>query len=128
MASLTLSISVALVMLQPAATADATTRTIAKIAALKVAVARYRSFAGSAPTSLDALVNPPAGATCAPDVNPSSATFRQLRGWCGPYVPTEFGDNFMRDAWGTLLNFTTTIRSCGPNRSCGDGDDINVPD
>ncbi len=98
--------------------------------AVKDAVARYRADGNGTPANLAALSAAPTGAiTCAPDTNPASATFRKLRGWCGPYLlrDTMGSDLPNRDGWNTLLQYNgTTLTSCGPNRVCGDGDDITA--
>ncbi|MFQ5901723.1 MAG: type II secretion system protein GspG, partial [Thermodesulfobacteriota bacterium] len=58
-------------------------------------------------------------------------------GWNGPYVDANIGDEFgqtnsyLRDAWGNNYVYDSTvspptITSCGPNGSCGDGDDLVV--
>lgn len=95
---------------------------------IKEAVTRYRADGNGNPPTLDALVTAPGGATaCAPDTNPASANFRKLRGWCGPYLNREAAgsDLTKRDGWKSLLQYNgTTLVSCGPNRTCGDGDDI----
>lgn len=106
------------------------TETYARMDKIRAAAALYRAHGNSTPPSLDALTTPPSGAAaCAPDTAPASATFRQLRGWCGPYLEREAAgtDLLKRDGWRTLMEYTgTTLRSCGPNRTCGDADDITT--
>jgi hypothetical protein len=93
---------------------------------IKVAIGKHKADSGSNPTNLDLLVSNQTG-SCSPDVNTASPTFRTLRGWCGPYLSLEFtqGDLHKRDSWGSLFSYDgINLRSCGPNRSCGDSDDI----
>jgi hypothetical protein len=126
--SSTAMILVSVSLMEPAETPAATAKTIAALDRLKEASSRYQENVGSPPPNLDALLVP-AGAPCAPDTVPSSPTFRQLRGWCGPYLDQEISgsDLFKRDGWGTLLQYNgNTIVSCGPNRVCGDGDDLSI--
>jgi prepilin-type N-terminal cleavage/methylation domain-containing protein len=79
----------------------------------------YLTHFGSPPPSLNALIV--RGAQ--PVYNPVTKI-----GWNGPYVDGTVPD-WDRDAWGTALVYsgaTRTLRSCGPNRSCGDGDDLTI--
>ena len=49
-------------------------------------------------------------------------------GWNGPYVDIRVAD-WDFDAWGRSYQYTSatrTIRSCGPNGTCGDADDISI--
>jgi hypothetical protein len=125
--ALSATVGVSLVMLQPEISGDAAARTSAQLATVSAAIVQYRNYAGAGPASLDALVTAPSGMSCAPDTNSGSATFRQLRGWCGPYLDQEIQDSYRRDGWGAVLQFDgTQLTSCGPNRSCGDGDDVSV--
>lgn len=94
---------------------------------VKAAIDRYRLDGNSGPPNLNALTT--STGTCAPDTNPASVNFRKLRGWCGPYLPRESAgsDLLIRDGWNSILQYNgTTLVSCGPNRVCGDGDDITV--
>ncbi len=104
--------------------------TYKRIDTIKSAVIRYRADGNGNPPTLDALTAAPTGATaCAPDTNPASANFRKLRGWCGPYLQREAtgSDLTKRDGWNSLLQYTGSVLvSCGPNRACGDGDDITT--
>jgi type II secretory pathway pseudopilin PulG len=127
---LVIAASVALLSQQPGETANGATITWQRMDAIQKAVGNYKTNNGGTPPTLDALVTKPASApVCAPDTNASSATFRQIRGWCGPYLdnPLPGSDTFKRDGWKTLLQYNgTTLTSCGPNRVCGDGDDIKI--
>lgn len=122
--SVTLTISFSL--LEPQTRVGSVDETIQKMEKIRTAIVRYRTDGGSNPTNLDRLISQ-SGSTCSPDTNPSSSTFRQLRGWCGPYLSAEFtsGDLHKRDGWGSLFAYDgINLRSCGPNRTCGDSDDI----
>lgn len=122
--SITLTVSVSL--LEPQTRVASVDQTIQQMEKVRNAITRYRTDGGSNPSNLDQLVSQ-AGSSCAPDTNPTSPSFRQLRGWCGPYLDTEFtsGDLHKRDGWGSLFAYDgINLRSCGPNRTCGDSDDI----
>ncbi len=57
------------------------------------------------------------------DFDPISKT-----GWNGPYIDSSVTD-WNLDAWGTALQYSSTnrnIKSCGPNKTCGDSDDLTV--
>lgn len=107
--------------------------TYARFDKIRAAASRYRADGNGTPPTLDALTTAPSGAAaCAPDTVPGSSTFRQLRGWCGPYLDRDpaGADQLKRDGWRTALQYNgltgTTLRSCGPNRVCGDTDDITT--
>lgn len=122
--TITLGVSVSLLDSQEK-TGDAGD-SLQKMEKIKTAIAKHKADSGSNPANLDLLVSNPTGA-CVPDTNPASATFRTLRGWCGPYLSFEFtqGDLHKRDSWGSVFAYDgINLRSCGPNRSCGDADDI----
>ena len=74
---------------------------------------------GSVPTSLTELTVIGAYST----YDPFSKT-----GWRGPYIDSSV-DGWDEDAWGTAYDYNSgarTITSCGPDLSCGNGDDIQV--
>jgi hypothetical protein len=106
--------------------------TVDRMELIKSAVAKYKVNHGGStqPTSLDHLVTTDGGAACALDNSTTSATYKTLQGWCGPYIDVTFSENsteFKTDAWGTVFSWTSgtgTLRSCGSNRTCGDSDDI----
>jgi prepilin-type N-terminal cleavage/methylation domain-containing protein len=79
----------------------------------------YRGHIGANPAALgDLLVQ---GAQ--PAYNPYTQ-----RGWRGPYVTTTDAA-WNQDAWGTAFQYNAgagTLTSCGPNRTCGNADDIVV--
>ena len=95
---------------------------------LLTAIARFKSDnGGSAPATLDELVTT-TGTPCAADNNPLSATYRQLQGWCGPYVDRIFTgapDEYKTDGWGVTFSYDgATLTSCGQDKTCGNGDDL----
>jgi type II secretory pathway pseudopilin PulG len=78
------------------------------------------------PSTLTDLVTQPVAGTCAATYNP----FNQ-QGWRGPYLSTT-DNTWNRDAWGTAFVYFSagpparTLRSCGPDLTCGTSDDINL--
>jgi type II secretory pathway pseudopilin PulG len=99
--------------------------TIKRMEALREAALRFRAHNGGAPTQLDHLATTN-GAPCAIDTDTSSPTYKSFTGWCGPYLDRDVGGNVYRtDGWGTPFQYAApTVTSCGPNLTCGDGDDI----
>lgn len=61
------------------------------------------------------------------------ASYRQSK-WDGPYIQDKYDDNgYTRDAWQTPYrydytegNTSCTLTSCGPDRTCGNSDDIEI--
>jgi hypothetical protein len=97
--------------------------------ALRLGLNRYQAHFGIYPPSFNELVTGPVGACVA------SATPPALSGWCGPYVdpsflvsPGVYSDEYQKDGWGSAFNYsgppTGALRSCGPDRICANGDDI----
>ena len=85
----------------------------------RVVAAGFISNVGSVPTALTNLTTQGAFANYDP--------FTKI-GWRGPYVNST-DVNWNKDAWGTLLEYSQAgryIRSCGPNLTCGNADDITV--
>lgn len=122
---LTAGLGVSLALLDPAADSQNQAKTAERVDAIKAAVAKWKANNSGSPASLDALVIQGTQPACAPDTNSSSATFRQLRGWCGPYMDRDVGDLFKMDGWGSSFVYNgTNLTSCGPNRTCGDADDV----
>ncbi|HDL10186.1 MAG TPA: LamG domain-containing protein [Candidatus Omnitrophica bacterium] len=70
-----------------------------------------------------------------PDVSRfySPASYRQSK-WDGPYIQDKYNDNgYTKDAWNTAYRYdytagstSCTLRSCGPDRTCGNSDDITI--
>ncbi len=122
----TVTVTVSISLMEPQQRAGNVDSTIQKMEVIKKAVGKYRTDSGSNPANLDQLISQ-AGGSCAPDLNPTSSTFRKLRGWCGPYLSLDFstGDLHKRDSWGSLFSYDgINLRSCGANKVCGDTDDI----
>jgi type II secretory pathway pseudopilin PulG len=121
------------VVLLPSALTRQSRETVDRAAELRVGILAYAfshgGIGGTHAPSLDALVTTD-GVACAMDLVPTDTTYLTLQGWCGPYVDQSILQslsNFKTDGWGTLFNYasgTTVITSCGPNRTCGDSDDI----
>ena len=92
--------------------------------------------AGALPLSLNGLVTTDGvisdgTVNCHTDNNPAHvATYLSLQGWCGPYINQVFQENpneFKTDGWMSLFQYnsaTGVITSCGPDRTCGNGDDL----
>lgn len=86
----------------------------------------YEAHCLGAPSSLNDLISQPATGTCSSAYDPFTK-----RGWSGPYVSSTSAD-WNADAWGTAIQYfnagppARTLRSCGPDRSCGTADDISV--
>ena len=115
--------------MKPSNDVNATRNTIDKMKILEAAIVRYTADVGAKPTTLDALIARTTESACAPD-----PVTRKLIGWCGPYIDIPIQQNnldYKTDGWGVLFQLLpippgppTTLKSCGPNLSCGDGDDI----
>jgi len=86
----------------------------------------FQVHCGAPPTILDDLITMPAAGTCSTVYDPFLKT-----GWRGPYVSTT-DPSWNKDAWGTTFEYyvvgppARTIRSCGPDKTCGNTDDISV--
>jgi type II secretory pathway pseudopilin PulG len=102
--------------------------TFQRVDVLQSALRLYKvHHANTAPATLDALVTL-TGAACTMNTTVGSPGYRKLQGWCGPYVNVVFtqdSNQFKTDGWGTLFQYdTVTLRSCGPDRTCGNADDL----
>jgi hypothetical protein len=105
-----------------------------KATVLLAAINRYKTHRAGAswPASLDRLVTTD-GTACAADTSSVSATWRTIQGWCGPYVDVPFSsgaaaNDFKTDGWGTTFTYaaaTGVVTSCGPDRTCGNADDLS---
>lgn len=79
----------------------------------------FLNHIGSLPSSLTDLVSQGAKVTYDPFTK---------KGWRGPYL-NNTDTNWNRDAWGTLIEYSAAsryVRSCGPDKTCGNADDISV--
>ena len=119
-------------MIVPMASNRQAHETLLKGKALRLAIDAYKANHGAGPGALAALVtNDNNPATCTFDNVPASPTYLTLRGWCGPYLDQAIVENaadFARDGWASAFQYdsgTTALSSCGPNRVCGDADDVS---
>jgi type II secretory pathway pseudopilin PulG len=110
-----------------------TVQTRDRLSDLKGAILKYYDdHGGFYPVLLDLLVLDE-GIPCEIDNDPGSPTYQKLQGWCGPYLDPVFAEDandFQTDGWGTLFEYdplTGAMNSCGPDLSCGNGDDIADP-
>ena len=125
---LSITVATGYLAISPAILGQKAEVSITRMEVLREGILRYKSNnAGALPATLDVLVVPQSPA-CTADNNSTSATFQSLKGWCGPYVDQtvqQAVDEFKQDGWGTFIEYTpTTLKSCGPDRVCGNGDDI----
>jgi len=83
----------------------------------------YETHCLAVPTVITDLSTQPASGTCASVYDPFTK-----QGWRGPYVDSTNAD-WSKDAWGTALVYSSagrTIKSCGPDSTCGNSDDITL--
>ncbi len=125
-----IGLGAAILTTQPTLRTDQVDVTWKRLGALEEAIDRYRVHHKGLPpsTSLDQLVSQGGEANCTVDTDPSSSTYRKMLNWCGPYIDPVFqqdASEFQRDGWGSTIEYdTVSLRSCGANRVCGDGDDL----
>ena len=98
--------------------------------ALRTAINAYKLNHGAAltaPPALTSLVTTD-GVACTFDNTPASGTYLKLQGWCGPYMDQPISENandYRTDGWGTTFTYVAdVVRSCGPDRTCGNADDL----
>jgi type II secretory pathway pseudopilin PulG len=122
-------------MLVPTISNRQSRETVLKGKSLRLAITAYQAShggsAGAYPGNLSALViNDNNPKDCTPDNSTASATYMTLQGWCGPYLDqriVENAEDYRTDGWATQFQYnpsTGAISSCGPNRTCGDADDL----
>jgi type II secretory pathway pseudopilin PulG len=118
-------------MMVPMLSNQQTKETYSRGQALRAAITSYYSQVSAYPSSLgDLMTQPGPVASCSATV--AQGTNTELQGWCGPYLDQVFVENtnsYQTDGWGTLFQYSTsssppTLKSCGPDRTCGDSDDI----
>lgn len=107
--------------------------TVARAKTLREGISNYQRSHGGAttgtyPATLTALVVSD-GVPCTLDNTPTNVnTYRTLQGWCGPYsdqAVAENADEYRTDGWGSFFTIAAgVLRSCGPDRTCGNGDDL----
>ncbi len=125
---LSITLTTSYLATQPVSQANNSQLTLTRLDTLRTAILNYRYHNNNAnPATLDVLVTPGAPA-CTVNTNTSSPSYKQLQGWCGPYLlraVQEDPNEFKRDGWGILIQLSpTTLISCGKNLICGDADDI----
>jgi competence protein ComGC len=99
---------------------------------LQAAIKKFKlQHAGALPATLNDLVSA-SGAPCTVDTTPSSSTYKQLLGWCGPYIDRPLNGAalvYQIDGWGVSFQYNgISLSSCGPDRICGNSDDIQFHD
>jgi hypothetical protein len=117
----------------PTASVHAMKTTTDRAASLHTSIANYRlshgGSTGTFPTTLASLITTD-GTACLANNTPASSLFHTLQGWCGPYIDIVYvqaATAYQTDGWGTAFSFNSTtgvLTSCGPDRVCGDGDDL----
>jgi type II secretory pathway pseudopilin PulG len=120
----------AYILLEPSFTSNRFKRSEEKMNQINSAINVYKTHhSGTAPAVHDHLVTPVAP-PCSVNTDPASSFYRSLQGWCGPYIDQVIAENandFKTDEWGTAFQYDgVTLRSCGPNKTCGDTDDLTV--
>ena len=94
---------------------------------LKAAIAKFKANNGAVPGTLQSLVTT-TGTACTVNTDTTSANYRKMVGWCGPYVDLPVANassEYRTDGWGTAFQLTSTeLRSCGPDKTCGNSDDL----
>ena len=104
--------------------------TMQRADALRAGLRKFKLHnARTAPANLSKLIVT-TGVACTVDTNTGSSTYKQLKGWCGPYLDQALsGDGYQTDGWCVLFEYDgVTLKSCGPNRTCGNGDDVTYTD
>jgi type II secretory pathway pseudopilin PulG len=85
---------------------------------------------GTNPPNLASLVTSDGTACTANNTPGAGSMYKTVQGWCGPYTDVVFTQDasaYRTDGWGTLFLYNSTtniLTSCGPNRVCGDSDDL----
>ena len=102
--------------------------TMVQASLIEAAIKKYKlGNAGLAPATLSNLVTT-TGAPCTVVTNSSSSNYRNLVGWCGPYLDQPIASSpnaYQTDGWGVLFRYDgVTLKSCGPDRTCGNSDDL----
>lgn len=117
----------------PSISASRNRETEEKGNAIVQAIRGYRvnhgGASGTLPPNLAALVTDE-GDPCALDNTTTNVTYLTLQGWCGPYLDQVVNENlndYKTDGWGTEMTYdagTGLVTSCGPDRTCGNADDL----
>jgi type II secretory pathway pseudopilin PulG len=106
--------------------------TLQRAANLEQALKKYkRENSNTAPVHLSDLLTT-TGVACTVDTNPASSTYKNRKGWCGPYLDQPIASDvngYQTDGWGVLFTYDgVNLKSCGPDRTCGNGDDLTFHD
>jgi len=86
----------------------------------------YQAHCGAPPVTLNDLITMPGAGACSTVYDPFLKT-----GWRGPYLSST-DSSWNQDGWGTTLEYfvtgppVRTIRSCGPDKICGNTDDLSL--
>ncbi len=94
------------------------------------AIQHYQSsHAGSVPTLLESLYLKNDEENCSLGIDVSNNASPMLQGWCGPYLQESFEGypEDLFDGWGSRFNWSSassTLTSCGPDRTCRNSDDL----
>lgn len=125
------SVAAVITLLSPANRVGGDERTQKQFKMLQSAIANYRSHSGGNwPAGLKSLIVDAEGlGACTMDTDRTSPTFRQLSGWCGPYIDLLYVDEkegYKFDGFGTEMLYDDsahTLTSYGQDRQQGTSDD-----
>lgn len=125
------SVAAVITLMSPANRVGGDERTQRQFKTLQAAIARYVSHSGGTwPTGLNSLiVDAERVGACRMDTDRNSPTFRQLSGWCGPYIDLLYVDEeegYKFDGYGTELFYDDrahTLTSYGQDRQRATADD-----
>ena len=122
---LSATVTVGYMSLPPVQRENQSALTFKRMEEVRAAIIAYQQHhSGSSPATLNALVTA-TGPACSAITTPSDPNYKSLTGWCGPYLIQNIGGTLFNDGWGTPLELSaSTLTSCGPNRTCGDSDDV----
>ncbi len=90
-----------------------------RMASLRDGIQKFSTHMAAAPSALSNLTTKGSQ----PNYDPINKI-----GWNGPYVDGTVS-GWDQDGWGTAYQYSTasrTLKSCGPNKTCGDTDDLVV--
>lgn len=125
------SVAAVITLMSPANRVGGDDRTQKQFKTLQAAITRYRSHSGGNwPSILKSLIMDADGlGACTMDTDRTSPTFRQLSGWCGPYIDLLYvseNEGYKFDGFGTEMLYDDgahTLTSLGQDRQQGTADD-----